>query len=205
MHVANHYSHNQCHAVNDVFSSIILTLLKTFCMLQVQASAPSALWKYDCSGHIHEYDLPWFLKEICPHVSTNDSIACTETYLNIFSKSTAVVITSCLCITNGLQQSINYIIYWQLHLQPFLQHCTKLWHAHNIFHSAYWTPWNQYCTWLFTGLDLLRHNTRTTAQTVPKSQTSAKPTTVKNTVSRKLRKIFACLINSKNLRSASHI
>lgn len=42
------------------------------------------------------------LQQIRPHVGTYDVVASAEADLNVLSKTTAVVISSGFCITNGL-------------------------------------------------------------------------------------------------------
>ena len=47
-----------------------------------------------------------FLQQICPHVSSYNVIVLVKGYLQVLSKSTAVVIAYCLCIPNSLKQVV---------------------------------------------------------------------------------------------------
>lgn len=44
-----------------------------------------------------------FLQEICPHVRTNDAILLIKANLNVFPKTTAIVIPGGLGVTDGLE------------------------------------------------------------------------------------------------------
>jgi len=44
-----------------------------------------------------------FLQQICPHVRTNDVIPLIKADLNVFPKSTAIVIPGGLGVTDGLE------------------------------------------------------------------------------------------------------
>lgn len=44
-----------------------------------------------------------FFQQICPHVSSNNVKVLVKGYLQVLSKSTAVVIADCLGIPNGLK------------------------------------------------------------------------------------------------------
>lgn len=50
----------------------------------------------------HLKDHPWFLQQICSHVGTNDTVTCVKSNLNVFPKTTAVVVPGGLCVSNGL-------------------------------------------------------------------------------------------------------
>lgn len=45
----------------------------------------------------------WFLQQVGPHVCPNYIPSTSKSYLNILSKTTAIVVSGCFCITNCLQ------------------------------------------------------------------------------------------------------
>lgn len=63
---------------------------------------------YVCNGNMnvhfcsHLKHHSWFLQQIRPHVGTDDAVAAVKANLDVFTKTTAVVISSGLCISNGL-------------------------------------------------------------------------------------------------------
>lgn len=53
---------------------------------------------YDLGNHSR------FLQEICPHVGPDDLISLVEADLRVLPKATAVVVSSRLCIPDGLEE-----------------------------------------------------------------------------------------------------
>lgn len=56
---------------------------------------------YTCvCSHLKHHS--WFFQQICPHVGADDAVAAVKANLDVFTKTTAVIISSGLCISNGL-------------------------------------------------------------------------------------------------------